>query len=69
MANAAQIIIELFGGVSAFSRAVNRTPSTVQYWKEKGCIPSKNRDEVVAALRKRAPDLVDVAVQGGSVQQ
>ncbi|WP_293618356.1 3,4-dihydroxy-2-butanone-4-phosphate synthase [Ponticaulis sp.] len=35
-----QNIIEAFGGLRPFARAVNKSPSTVQYWIERGSIPA-----------------------------
>lgn len=61
MSNATQTIIDLFGGVSGLASAIGRRPSTVQYWSDRGYIPAKNHDVVVAALRKHAPKAVDAA--------
>ena len=38
--NSIQNIIEAFGGLRPFARAVNKSPSTVQYWIERGSIPA-----------------------------
>ncbi len=38
-----QNIIEAFGGLRPFARAVNKSPSTVQYWIERGSIPASAR--------------------------
>lgn len=62
MSNATHTIIGLFGGVSALAKAVGRTPSTVDYWRQTGRIPEKNRDEVAKALRVSFPSAVDEVV-------
>jgi len=62
MTNATHTIIGLFGGVSALARAVGRTPSTVDYWRQTGRIPEKNRDEVAKALLVSLPSSVEAVV-------
>lgn len=63
MSNATHTIIGLFGGVSALAKAVGRTPSTVDYWRQAGRIPEKNRDEVRKALLVSFPSSVDAVVE------
>lgn len=42
-------IIDAFGGVRPFARAIGKSPSTVQYWIERGGMPGNVRDTVLAA--------------------
>lgn len=42
-------IIDAFGGVRPFARAIGKSPSTVQYWIERGGLPGNARDLVVKA--------------------
>lgn len=62
MSNATHTIISLFGGVSALAKAVGRTPSTVDYWRQTGRIPEKNRAEVTKALLVSFPSSVGLVV-------
>jgi hypothetical protein len=50
--NAAQAIIQKFGGVRAMARKLQRQPSVVQYWSAKGYIPSKNVADIRAVAAK-----------------
>lgn len=49
MTTAISKIIDAFGGVRPFARAIGKSPSTVQYWIERGGIPASARDTVVQA--------------------
>lgn len=42
-------IIDAFGGVRPFARAIGKSPSTVQYWIERGGLPGNVRDAVLTA--------------------
>ena len=44
--NSIHQIIDAFGGLRPFARAVNKSPSTVQYWIEKGGLPASVKDLV-----------------------
>jgi hypothetical protein len=48
----AERIIEKFGGINAMARILgHRNPSTVQGWKERGVIPSKQHQAIWQAAR------------------
>jgi hypothetical protein len=49
MTTAISKIIDAFGGVRPFARAIGKSPSTVQYWIERGGIPGNARDTVMQA--------------------
>ncbi len=43
-------IIERFGGLTGLSKALgHKNPSTVQGWRERGTIPSRQQSHVLAA--------------------
>ena len=50
--SAIQKIIDAFGGIRPFARAVSKTPSTVQYWVERGGVPSKAIPAVLKAVEE-----------------
>lgn len=53
-----ETIIEKFGGLSAFSRALGHTnPTTVQGWKKTNRIPSWRIHEVQLAAKKNGINL------------
>lgn len=55
-------IIELFGGLTAMSRALgHKHPTTVQGWKESNRIPSWREHEINAAAKKLKIKLKDLA--------
>lgn len=72
MKPAIEVIIDTFGGLRPFARAIGKTASTVQYWKEASFLPRTERDAVIAALTKvgmngkRAERTVDRAILGAS---
>lgn len=45
-------ILKSFGGVTALAKALGRAPTTVQYWKDTGCIPQGNWKAVISAGKK-----------------
>lgn len=45
-------IVDAFGGVRPFARALNKSPSTVQYWIEKGGLPRNAGDLVIKAAEE-----------------
>jgi hypothetical protein len=50
----AERIIDRFGGIAALARALgHRNSSTVQGWKERGVIPIRQIENVLAAARAR----------------
>jgi hypothetical protein len=55
--NAAQKVIEKFGGQSALAALVGRRQSTVQYWTKTGAIPSKWQAQLLALARGQGVDL------------
>ena len=65
-------ILAAFGGLRSFARALGRTPSTVQYWRERSFPPSGAGDPVDRALvgvgftRRKAERLVDRAILDGA---
>lgn len=42
----------IFGGCNGTARALNRSPSTVQYWVQEKRIPQARWDEVIQAAAK-----------------
>lgn len=51
-------IIEKFGGINPMARALgHKNPSTVQGWKERGVIPSKQHEAVWQAARSQGIEL------------
>jgi hypothetical protein len=50
---AVERIIERFGGLSALARALgHRHPTTVQGWKQRGIIPARQQQQVLAAAQR-----------------
>lgn len=45
-------VASLWGGNSAFARAIGRTPSTTQRWLEKGSIDAEYHAEIIEAARR-----------------
>jgi hypothetical protein len=57
MANAAQQVIEKFGGQSALAVLIGKGQSTVQYWSKSGAIPAKWQSKLLALARDQGIDL------------
>jgi hypothetical protein len=55
--NAAQQVIEKFGGQSALAAMIGKGQSTVQYWSKSGAIPAKWQSKLLALARDQAVDL------------
>lgn len=72
---AISLIIDEFGGLRPFARALGKdAASTVQYWNDSGYLPRKAGDEVYRALREKvgtreARRLVDAAILGGKLKR
>jgi hypothetical protein len=70
MRPAIDVIMAAFGGLRPFARAIGKTASTVQYWKDEGFLPRDQREPVLAALidrgtpKRRAERLVEKAIAG-----
>lgn len=45
-------IIEKFGGLTALAKALGKPVTTVQGWKERGYIPSKHQETILAKARE-----------------
>jgi|GEM_PF-5849063 len=46
-------IIGAFGGLSALARAMgHRNPTTVQGWRDRGCVPARQIPGVIAAAER-----------------
>ena len=56
--NAAQKVIERFGGQSALATLIGKRQSTVQHWAKTGVIPAKWQPQILALARERIIDLV-----------
>ena len=59
----AAIIADRFGGLSAFAKALDKTPSTVHRWLASGLIPSRHQAAVLEAAKRnrvklRAQDFI-----------
>jgi len=65
--NAAQLIIEKFGGQTALAGLIGKGQSTVQHWSKTGIIPAKWRPELLRLAAEKGLELVpadfDLAVQ------
>ena len=55
--NAAERIIQKFGGQSALARLIGKRQGTVQYWSKTGVIPSKWHGELLRLSRQNRVDL------------
>ena len=55
--NAAQRIVEKFGGQSELAKLIGKNQSTVQYWCKSGTIPSKWQTKLLSLARENAIDL------------
>lgn len=55
--NAAQLIIEKFGGQSSLANALEKRQSTVSHWAKTGKIPSKYHSEILEAASKNGLSL------------
>lgn len=57
LSQAARIVAK-FGGLTATSKALgHKNPTTVQGWVERGYIPSRRHDELLAAAKRSNVDL------------
>ena len=46
-------IIDAFGGISALARAMgHKNPSTVQGWRDRGCVPARQIPSVIAVAER-----------------
>lgn len=72
MKPAIETIFETFGGIRPFARAIGRTASTVQYWREAQFLPRSERERVTGALiergmaKRKAERTVERAIAGVS---
>jgi hypothetical protein len=48
-----QVVLDAFGGVTAVARIVNRHPSAVSKWQERGRIPSACQQALLAAAQQQ----------------
>jgi hypothetical protein len=55
--NAAQQVIEKFGGQSALAALLGKRQSTVQHWSKTGAIPAKWQAQLLALAREQRTDL------------
>jgi hypothetical protein len=55
--NAAQLVIEKFGGQSALAEMLGRRQSTIQHWTKTGLIPAKWHEQLLNLARQRGVDL------------
>lgn len=55
--NAAQTVIEKFGGQSALAKLVGKGQSTVQHWAKVGVIPAKWQGQILQLAQERGIDL------------
>jgi hypothetical protein len=53
----AEYIISKFGGIHPMARVINRRPSTVQGWMERGSIPERNWREILETASSANVDL------------
>jgi alpha-D-ribose 1-methylphosphonate 5-triphosphate diphosphatase PhnM len=51
-------IIAKFGGVNRMARALNRTASTVQGWKDRGIIPPGHWEDILRVSAELGVDVV-----------
>jgi len=55
--NAAEIVIEKFGGQSALGRFIGKGQTTVQHWAKKGIIPAKWQSELLRLAKEHGINL------------
>ena len=55
--NAAQMIVEKFGGQTALAKLIGKGPSTVQYWTKSGAIPAKWQARLLVLAREHGVEL------------
>jgi hypothetical protein len=55
--NAAQAIVEKFGGQSALAKLLGKRQSTVQYWVKSGAIPGRWQTKLLQLAREQGIDL------------
>src|SRR5262249_16544128 len=55
--NAAQMIVNKFGGQSALAELIGKGQSTVQYWTKSGAIPAKWQTHLLRLAREMGVDL------------
>ena len=62
-------IVDAFGGLRPFARVLNKPPSTVQYWIEKGGIPASAVSPIMKLSEEKglglSRDQVSAAVPNG----
>ena len=71
--NSINRIVDAFGGVRPFARAIGKSPSTVQYWIERGGLPGSVCKQVLQAADDQGVGLTRAiileAVSKGSPEQ
>lgn len=67
--NAAQSIIEKFGGQTALAKALGKTQSTVQHWAKTGIIPAQRHASILKAAEERGIDLTPGDFLRGAMSQ
>jgi hypothetical protein len=55
--NAAQMVVDKFGGQSNLAKLIGKGQSTVQYWTKSGAIPSKWQAKLLSIAREQNVDL------------
>src|SRR5262249_58646135 len=55
--NAAQAIVEKFGGQTALAEMIGKGQSTVQYWTKSGAIPAKWQGHLLKLAREKGIDV------------
>lgn len=57
-------IVQQFGSIRAFARAIGEPNNTVQYWVETGRIPEEASEKVGNAMKARIPEILRLAALG-----
>ena len=68
--NAADLVVEKFGGTSALAAAIGKGPSTVSYWRKTGQIPAKWHQALLTLAANRGVTLgpTDLLSQQAAVE-
>lgn len=57
-------IVQQFGSIRAFARAIDEPNNTVQYWVETGRIPEESAEKIGNAMKARVPEILRLATLG-----
>lgn len=61
-------VVQHFGGINAFARAIDVPVNTAQYWVDQGRIPEEASKKITAAMRLRIPEILRLASLGDTLR-